>query len=131
MLENVYNLEKLTDKQKQAIKLLLSGKTNEEVAKQLGINITTIYRWKRQNVFRKVLNDKQNAILDDICNELHLLGNKAVDVLKELMEDASNENNRLKASMYIIDKLFQIRDAELLTKVEEIEIVLKNRGIKL
>ena len=127
MLENVYDLEKLTDKQKQAIKLLLSGKTNEEVAKELGINITTMYRWKRQNVFRKVLNDKQN----DICNELHLLGNKAVDVLKELMEDASNENNRLKASMYIIDKLFQIRDAELLTKVEEIEIVLKNRGIRL
>ena len=42
MLENVYDLEKLTDKQKQAVKFLLSCKTNEEEAEELGMNITTI-----------------------------------------------------------------------------------------
>ena len=128
MYDNVYDLENLSDKQKQALNLLLSGSSNEDVAKRLKVNINTIYRWKRQDPFKSVLRDKQDALIEDIINELQPLGIQAVETLKDLIFNASNENNKLKASMYIIDKLIQSRDAELLNKIEEIESVLRIKG---
>ena len=47
----MYDLDdgKLNEKQDRAIVLLAEGKNFNEVAKELGVHRTTIYRWKTEN----------------------------------------------------------------------------------
>lgn len=49
------NVEELNEKQINAISLLASGKTIEEVAKALNLNTNTIYRWKKTHTFKTAL----------------------------------------------------------------------------
>lgn len=44
------------------------------------------------------------------------------------MKNAVNENAKLKASTFIIDKLLQLKDYETIKKIEEIEFVLSTGG---
>lgn len=128
MNENVEENKNLNDKQKQALSLLLLGKTNEDVAKELKINGNTIYRWRKQESFKTALKNKQEAVIEELISKIQPLGNKAIDVLESLLNNASNENNKLKASIFIIEKLLQLKDDYLLQKIEEIEIILKSKG---
>jgi len=129
MNENVEEIEKLNEKQEQAINMLLYGKTTEEIAKDLKINTNTIYRWKKNKLFRQVLREKQDAVFDDITYKIGSIGEEALNTLYNLMINASNENNKIKASMFIIDKILQIKDNDTIRKIEEIEYIMQG-GIK-
>jgi len=129
MYENVEEIEKLNEKQEQAINMLLYGKTTEEIAKDLKINTNTIYRWKKNKLFRQVLREKQDAVFDDITYKIGSIGEEALNTLYNLMINASNENNKIKASMFIIDKILQIKDNDTIRKIEEIEYIMQG-GIK-
>lgn len=53
-VEFVENVEELSEKI-TAINMLASGKKIEDVAKELSLNINTIYRWKKIYKFKVVL----------------------------------------------------------------------------
>ena len=99
--------------------------TAEEVAQELNLNINTIYKWKKSRKFKQVLRDKLDTIFDEITSKLGVIGVDAINVLYDLMQNANNENNKLKASMFIIEKLLQLKDYETIKKVEEIEYAIK------
>lgn len=125
MYENVEETEKLNEKQENTINMLVLGKSVEEVAQELNLNINTIYRWKKSRKFKQALRDKQDTIFDEITSKLGVIGVDAINVLYDLMHNATNENNKLKASMFIIEKLLQLKDYETIRKVEEIEYAIK------
>lgn len=125
MYENVEETEKLNEKQENTINMLVLGKSVEEVAQELNLNINTIYRWKKSRKFKQALRDKQDTIFDEITSKLGVIGVDAINVLYDLMQNATNENNKLKASMFIIEKLLQLKDYETIRKVEEIEYAIK------
>lgn len=125
MYENVEEIEKLNEKQENTINMLVLGKSVEEVAQELNLNINTIYRWKKSRKFKQALRDKQDTIFDEITSKLGVIGVDAINVLYDLMQNATNENNKLKASMFIIEKLLQLKDYETIRKVEEIEYAIK------
>lgn len=53
-VEFVENVEELSEKI-TAINMLASGKKIEDVAKELSLNINTIYRWKKIHKFKVAL----------------------------------------------------------------------------
>lgn len=59
MYENVEE-----EKQINAINMLASGKTIDEVANSLNLNTNTIYRWKKTNTFKTALREQQNLIFN-------------------------------------------------------------------
>ena len=58
--------------------------------------------------------------------KLNSLGNKAIDKLLFLLDNADNENNQLKASMFILDKTLQFNQLEIIKRIDAIEEQLKN-----
>lgn len=129
MYENVEEFENLNEKQQSAINLLVLGKTTEEISKELNINANTIYRWKKNNLFKQTLRDKQDIIFDDLTYKIGSIGVEALNTLYDLMKNATNENNKIKVSMFIIDKLFQIKENDTIRKIQEIEYALQS-GIR-
>ena len=122
------NVEELNEKQINAISLLASGKTIEEVAKALNLNTNTIYRWKKTHTFKTALRGQQNLIFNNITLKLAEMGTDAVKVVYDIMNNASSENLRLKASMFIIDKIIQVEDNETIKRIDEIEFALLRGG---
>lgn len=122
-------VEELNEKQINAISLLASGKTIEDVAKALNLNTNTIYRWKKTHAFKTALRDQQNLIFNNITLKLAEMGTEAVKVVYDIMNNASSESLKLKASMFIIDKIIQVEDNETIKRIDEIEFALM-RGEK-
>lgn len=118
------NVEELNEKQINAINMLASGKTIDEVANSLNLNTNTIYRWKKTNTFKTALREQQNLIFNNITLKLAEMGTEAVKVIFDIMNNASSENLRLKASMFIIDKIIQVEDNETIKRIDEIEFKL-------
>lgn len=121
MYENVEKIEKLNEKQENTINMLVLGKSVEEVAKELNLNINTIYRWKKSKKFKQALKDKQDTIFDEITSKLGVISIDALNVLYNLMNNATNENNKLKASMFILDKILQYQQIEFIKRLDIIE----------
>lgn len=125
MNENVEGKEKISVKQKEAIRLIVSGHSIEEISKKIKVNINTIYRWMKQEDFKNELTLKQDDISNCVFNKIKKLSTKALNVLDNLLEEAENENNKLKASMFIIDRMFQLNDEGFIERLDNIEELLK------
>lgn len=130
MYENVEESENINEKQENAINMLIAGKTIEEISQKLNININTIYRWKRQTKFKQSLRNRQDSVFEDISLRLGSIGTEALEIIYSLMKNAVNENTKLKASTFVIDKLLQLRDDDIVKKIEEIELVLSTGEYK-
>lgn len=107
MNDFVDNLKKLTYKQQNALVLILLGENNKSVASKIGVDENTIYRWRNDINFKSVLLDMRIQVLENMEVQLHNLGNKAIKKLTHLLDNAENENNQLKASTFILDKIMQ------------------------
>ena len=60
-------MPELKSNQLQAIEMIMEGKTNAFISKELGIDKTTLYRWKKEDPlfiseYRKASNDMREAI---------------------------------------------------------------------
>lgn len=118
------NVEELNEKQITAINMLASGKKIEEVAKELSLNINTIYRWKKTRKFKIALREQQNLIFNEITLKFCEMGTEAINTIYNIMKNGTSENIRLKASMFIIDKIIQVEDNETIKRIDEIEFTL-------
>ena len=121
MNDYVDNLKKLSDKQQNALMLILLGENNKSVASKIGVDENTIYRWRNDINFKSVLLDMRIQVLENIEVQLHNLGNKAIKKLTYLLDNAENENNQLKASTFILDKIMQYEQLQLYKRLNTIE----------
>jgi len=88
----------LSPKQQAALTALLSGHEMETAAAAAGVNVSTLYRWKRSDDFRQALRDAQSELIDDHTAGLVgiLRGNR--DTLIEIRDDSSQPGHvRLRA----------------------------------
>ena len=118
----------LYEKQITAINMLASGKKIEDVAKELNLNINTIYRWKKTRKFKIALREQQNLIFNEITLRFCEMGTEAINTIYNIMKNGTSENIRLKASMFIVDKIIQVEDNETIKRIDEIEFTLM-RGV--
>ena len=52
------------------------------------------------------------------------MGTEAINTIYNIMKNGTSENIRLKASMFIIDKIIQVEDNETIKRIDEIEFTL-------
>ena len=121
MTDFVENFKKLNDKQQTALSLLLIGDNNKAVASKVGVDENTIYRWRTDPIFKELLIDLRIQALQSIEIKLHTLGDKALNKLLSILDNAENENNQLKAYTFILDKILQYQQLELLKRIDNIE----------
>lgn len=94
------------EKKLQAIRLLASGKTMKEVAKQLEVHEKTVQYWCKQDDFKKSLEDIKAQVIDQtietsaqsINEQVQALLPDAFKVLSDIVKNPDSRNaDKLKA----------------------------------
>ena len=101
--------------------LMLTGKTQSEIAKLLKMTRTQICRRVNTPEFRKMLSEYRSKMIDGVLSELSTNALKAVNVLVELL-DSNNDFVRFNASSKILAFVqdYNLQN-DLLHEVEEIK----------
>ena len=94
---------KLNERQAQAAALLVQGMSCKAVAEKVGVTPQTISTWKKDFEFRAQINALKLQVLTDARDALQRLAPEAIDVLRDLMGQASNEEVRRKAAVNILE----------------------------
>lgn len=87
----------MTGKQYHAIRLLIEGKSQQQVADEVGVNRNTIGNWLRNAEFKEEY-DKQ------VKDVMSVLAGEAMAHLANLMRNASSESVRLNACRDILSR---------------------------
>jgi transposase-like protein len=72
----------------RALLLVAAGRGSIEVANELGVDRTTVWRWRRRPDFQEELGELQGQQRTELHDKVQKLANKAVDVLESVMDDA-------------------------------------------
>ena len=123
--------EELTPKQLQCISELImkdvTGKTNEQIATELGINLATLYRWKRNKMFNDRLvaeaEEFNRSFLADTYNQLRGIINNP----------KTSTNHKIKAIELMLKNQGRLKDVQE-TKVDvsvnnDADEILRRLGI--
>lgn len=123
--------EELTPKQLQCISELImkdvTGKTNEQIAAELGINLATLYRWKRNKMFNDRLvaeaEEFNRSFLADTYNQLRGIINNP----------KTSTNHKIKAIELMLKNQGRLKDVQE-TKVDvsvnnDADEILRRLGI--
>lgn len=106
----------LTNKQMLAITLLLDGKSNQQIADEVGVVKNTIINWKKNDEFMKEYQKQARECFQDYAMEAK---NRIVD----LMRNGKNESIVLKACQDILSRAgFDAIQKQEISMPNEIEI---------
>jgi transposase-like protein len=89
----------------QAALALAEGKTETEVARLVGVNRTTIYRWHQQAPFVAEVNRLKNEYLAKHRAQMRNLVDRATTTLETCLERDDSDPLKLKAAMFVLSKL--------------------------
>ncbi len=81
--------------------LCLSGKTQTQIAKELGMTKTQVCRRMKTDTFQELLSTYRKKVLDGVLTELTANAHKSVETLVELLDD-SNSFARLQSACKIL-----------------------------
>ena len=87
MNENAMSKKNLTRAQRRALAVWLDYRTAADVAQAIGVNPSTIHRWKRDPDFIAALRELQSATLSDATAQLVGQQSASIDTLAELRDD--------------------------------------------
>jgi hypothetical protein len=78
----------LSDRQKAALSMILTGATDTKVAKTIGANRKTIYRWRVQDpVFREALEEGRRKHFEHAADQMRGLLEEALKTLGRQVRD--------------------------------------------
>lgn len=124
--------EELTTKQLQCIQELImkdvTGKTNEQIATELDINLTTLYRWKKDKTFNDRLiaeaEEFNRSFLSDTYNQLRGIINNP----------KTNTSHKIKAIELMLKNQGRLKDVQEskvdVTVSTDADEILKRLGIE-
>lgn len=96
--------KQLTDQQHAAIELLITGVAGSEVARAVGVNPSTVSRWRRNDPqFIAALESARREVFGEARDRLASLAADAVGVLGDVVKDAGAPPHlRVRASLAIL-----------------------------
>lgn len=116
----------LSAKQREALALLILGKTISAAAREVGVGRVTLSRWVNQDAkFRAALNRARSEIHAAHADRMRALSLRAFDVLEELLEPETPAYVRLRAALAVIDAAKKLEKDVGLTSAELIEATEK------
>lgn len=110
---------RLSQKQLQAIELIMTGMTDKEVAEKVGVARQTVNEWRNHNpAFIAEMNRRRKAMYEASLNRLLRLTSKSLDAIEKELE-----NGNWKLAVEIMRMVFNYRDGIFgPTDEEEIEV---------
>ncbi len=123
--------EELTSKQIQCISELVmkdvTGKTNEEIAESLGINLGTLYRWRKNKMFNERLSQEAEEL------QRSYLADTYVELRKIINSSKSSPAHKIKAIEIMLKNQGRLKEVQE-TKVDvnvqsDADDILKRLGI--
>lgn len=105
MSEDSSTSSDLEAKQERALAMIMQGEKDVKIAASLGINRTTIYRWRKYDTeFMKALDERQTLMREAASNGLLELTEAALEAVREALKDDDNRV-RLQAARMVLDML--------------------------
>jgi len=89
---------KLKPKQVQAVGLLISGQTEEQVSANVGVSRTTLTGWLRDNTFADELRLANERLRQMFESRVMGLANNAAVVVGEMIEDKQDKERQLEGA---------------------------------
>jgi transposase len=94
--------DSLSEKQENAIELMLKGMNDSEVAQRVGVSRQWVNTWRNQDVvFIRTLRERRRMLQEVHSHQLEELVEKAIGVVRETLE-SENMPLRLRAAMYVL-----------------------------
>ena len=95
--------KKLTEQQEQAIRLIVLGRTDEQVGKAVGVARQTISKWKNQHPhFKAELNKERVDMWESHQDQIRSLIGEAVDVLRQNLANIDDDKIAQDAALIIL-----------------------------
>jgi len=92
----------LSDKKERALELVISGMTDGEIAKRVGVSRQWVNTWRNQDAeFIYALEIRRQALREKHMDSLNQLVEKAIGVLRDALEEGDAQT-KLKAAMYVL-----------------------------
>ena len=136
MTKNVTNEKKkaltsreLTSAQLKVISLSLAGVSIEDIAKEIKISRTMIYRWLKQDLFQETLDLQRQEIFERGITRLKSAVDLAVIVLINALGSNNPSLQRLAAKDILSLALKTVQDKEIEERLERLEAIIKERYI--
>lgn len=106
---------------------LLAHTTITATAEATGISEATIYRYLRNDEFKKEYDEKRRAMLADNCHRLQANMEKAVNELVAVIDDKSNSTQvRLNAIDMLLRHTYRLTEqVDILDRLEKLEDIAK------
>lgn len=122
-------MPKLSIKQELVINELIKGNSIVDSAKNIGVSEATVNRWLSNDKFKIVLNERKRMIVDNCIDKVNLMGNKAIDVLNNILDsDNVSYNVKLNASKSVLDMILKFNEQKnIIDKMKEIEDLLDEK----
>jgi transcriptional regulator with XRE-family HTH domain len=92
-------------KRQKALELIMEGNTDAEVASALGVDRSTVWRWRKEPHFLAELRGHRAASLETASTRLAGMIEPSIEVLGQLLRDAGVPAAvRVKAATIILDR---------------------------
>ena len=89
-------------KQREAIPLILAGRTDTEVAEAIGVSRQTIWKWKRETDFNHDIFAAGDRILSEHTLAVSKLVDEAIAVISQLLK-SKDENIKFKVATTVLN----------------------------
>jgi DNA-binding MurR/RpiR family transcriptional regulator len=123
--------DELTVRQRKLVRALLEQPTIAEAADTAGVSEATAYRWMKEAAFQAALREAERQVWDGIRRSLTARGRDAVDALGSVLADESQPGSaRVSAAKAVLDQLRQLREDDLVERIEAIEQILAEEKTK-
>ena len=93
--------DRLSDKQRAAIELLLLGKRPSDIAAALQIDRRTVFRWRQDDTFREELDRCRRELWAGAAERLRALVHPSLDVMEQHLRDGY-DRNRFRAASSVL-----------------------------
>lgn len=99
----------LQPRQAQAMEMMLAGKTDGEIARQLGVTRQTVNYWRnRDEDFKRVLSMRRLELWQAVKEEMSAMHTEALAVLRKLLK-SKDPKLQMKAAAHIVN-LHELKD---------------------
>jgi hypothetical protein len=94
----------LTPHMVRGLDLMVRGCSITQVALELGVNRTSVWRWTKEPIFAAALAEAQREVLDEARTRIKLLATSAVEALAVTLAEADDPSARIRAATALLDR---------------------------
>ena len=122
--KEMHSGEDLSANQEKLIGYLLTEKTTEEACRKAGINVTTYWRWMKEEKFLREYRKIRRGILENTVTKLQSITHQAIETLERNLH-CENPGIEIRCAQIILDQSMKGLEAlEVENRLEQLEATI-------